>query len=84
MCKYCEKQNVDGKMLREAIPTTSNCTSAEIVSCIIPKTPISVRKYKDTGTTAELEIGVFYDDVCDVTFTMPIRYCPICGRDLNK
>ncbi len=83
MCKYCEKRNVDGKMLCEAVPTRTNEHDVEMVVCIVPPTPISMRKYEKEGTTAEIQIGIFSDDF-NATVSIPIKFCPYCGRDLNE
>lgn len=83
MCKYCEKRNVDGKMLREAIPTRTNEHGVETVAGIVPPTPISRRRYEKEEITAEIQIGIFSDDF-NVTVSIPIKFCPYCGRDLNE
>lgn len=85
MCKYCEKQNIgDGKEMREALPTRPNDNTVEVTAGIVPPTPISRRRYGETGMTSEIQVGVFLDNDESIIFSMPIKYCPMCGKKLDE
>ena len=95
MCEYCEKLTNSYKMdsdwekhqLLLNTSTSSNDVNSEdtetIASIVLP-TPISKRRHEDDGLTSLIEV-YYADDKRRVThIQIPIRYCPICGRDLSR
>lgn len=50
---------------------------------IIPPSPISKRRHQDDGLTSLLRVWVDTPDKPADIF-IPIKYCPICGRDLSN
>ena len=95
MCEYCEKLTNSNKMdadweKHQLLLNTStssndvNTEDTETMASIVLPTPISERRHKEDGLTSL--IAVYYaDDKRRVTnIQIPIRYCPICGRDLSR
>lgn len=74
MCKYCERQKKDSEDLHPQVDLLMD--SQDVMACIGEISPIAERKYP--GYTGELH--VYYDHS---TVSIPIKYCPICGRKLE-
>ena len=68
MCKYCEKTSVEN--IVDLLPS-----SEDIMACISGISPIAKRRYPDCG-------GELYVEFDESTVSIPIKYCPICGRKL--
>lgn len=92
MCEYCEKLTNSHKMdsdwekhqelLNMATDSTDVYFTETMASIVLP-TPISKKRHSEDGLTSLIEI-YYADDKRRVThFHIPIRYCPICGRDLS-
>ena len=92
MCKYCEdltsdKMDAYKHRYRELLPTKTNSNDIgdfEVMATIIPPTPISKRHHAEDGYVSTIEV-YFADDKRRVTHIyIPVKYCPMCGRDLNE
>lgn len=92
MCKYCEALTGDKMCVhkyRELLKTNyfSQDFSGEDVETmvsIIPPNPISQRHHKEDGLTSLMEIYIADDHRKVHHMYIPIKYCPICGRDLSN
>jgi len=88
MCKFCEKYvhtNEYGTDEQMVDPLYEN--EEGDMACIVEPSPISKRKHEKDGLTAELQVSLApdYNLSRHAEFLyIPIRYCPICGRDLTK
>lgn len=75
MCNFCEPyKHEDGWI--QADPLYDE-PFLDYLACIIGETPISRRQGKENKRTASIQIHTPLDD-----FNIPIRFCPICGKDL--
>lgn len=68
MCKYCEKKETG-----ELVDLIQD--SEDLLACIGEITPISKRKHPDCQ-------GELYIEFDSSTVSIPIKYCPMCGRKL--
>lgn len=90
MCKYCEQltrmNKMDGydKPMRMDLPCsiTSHQPWKPMVD-ILPPTPISKRRHQEDGLVSTLRVWVETPDKSAEIF-IPIKYCPICGRNLSN
>lgn len=89
-CPYCNALKVE-KMdachkYREELPLTVESNDVQehtTMATIIPPTPISKRRHKDDGLTSTLEI-YYSDDHARITHIhIPIKYCPVCGKEIR-
>ena len=89
-CPYCNALKVE-KMdachkYREELPLTVESNDVQehtTMATIIPPTPISKRRHKDDGLTSTLEI-YYSDDHARITHIhIPIKYCPVCGKEIK-
>lgn len=89
-CPYCnalktEKMGAYHKY-REELPLTVESNDVQehtTMATIIPPTPISKRRHKDDGLTSTLEI-YYSDDHARITHIhIPIKYCPVCGKEIK-
>lgn len=76
MCKFCEKYIKDGKPHNQE--PIFDCPELGEMACIIESTPISRRKHEDDGLVACIVIATPLED-----FQIPIKYCPICGKQIE-
>lgn len=95
MCEYCERLTEDHKMdghgLRHVLPlhmdvssTDTDTEETESIGCITEPTPVSMRRHRDDGLTSAIWIYHADDHGRVTNFSIPIRYCPICGRELGQ
>lgn len=94
MCKYCEdtkgvKMDMHGKKFRDLLPIKYSSIdfiddNVERMANIIPPTPISKRQHKEDGFTSIIEVYVSDDRRRTHHVYLPIRFCPMCGRDLSN
>ena len=75
-----------GALHRDLLPCmtdTRDYPEYETMVSGIEPTPISRRRHKDDGLVAQLNV-YFSDEKARVAnMFIPIRYCPVCGRDLS-
>lgn len=69
-CDYCDFPYFTFKV------NTNSFTTTDIIACI------------DNEDDALLDINVFHEGanhsmICDGSFSIPIKYCPHCGRKLG-
>ena len=77
MCNFCEPYKHDDDSL--SVDLLFDQPQLDYLACVIGPTPISRRQEKVSKRTASIQIHTPLDN-----FNIPIRYCPICGKDLNK
>ena len=69
MCKYCDK-------FEEMEDVDLLVDNPNLMACITKISPITKRRYPEfTG-----ELQVYTND--SNTISVPIKYCPICGKEL--
>ena len=90
MCVYCERLTQTNKMdgynrrNRVELPTSiATHQSWECIATILPPSPISQRRHQEDGLTSQLRVWVETDNR-PTDIVIPIKYCPICGRDLSN
>jgi len=93
MCIYCEpltneKMDSYKHKYRELIKSNywSNDFREEDVERmvgIIPPTPVSKKKHSEDGLTSILEIYLADDHRKIHHMSIPIKYCPICGKEIE-
>ena len=71
MCKYCEKHKTDDQELIVDLLDDS----PDFMACISEITPIAKRRHPDCT-------GELFVDLDSETVSIPIKYCPMCGRKL--
>jgi len=90
-CPYCnaltsDKMDAHKRKYRKELPITVDSNDVKeytTMAAIIPPTPISKKRHKDDGLTSTLEI-YHSDDHARVTHIyIPIKYCPICGKEIK-
>lgn len=54
----------------------------ELMAAIKPPTPISRMQHAEDGLTSEIEVYISDDHRKVHHVYIPIRFCPVCGRDL--
>lgn len=94
MCKYCEaltsdKMDANGHKYRAMLKSKYDSIDfskedVETMAAIIPPTPISMRRHQEDGLTAEIEVYIADDHRRVHHVYIPIRFCPVCGRDLKN
>jgi len=92
MCKYCEALTGDkmsAHKYRELLKTNYSSQDfsgedVETMASIIPPTPISRHKHEEDGLTSTIEIYIADDRRKVHHMYIPIKYCPVCGRDLSN
>ena len=93
MCKYCEASTPDklypGHKYRELLRMKHDSIDVdseevETMACIIPPTPISKKQHEEDGLTSNIEIYLADDHRRVHHMYIPIKYCPVCGRDLSN
>lgn len=94
MCQYCQeicfgKMSSNGSSYRDIMKAeySSNDFEAESVETmvgILKPTPISKRKHTEDGLTSTIEVYVADDKRRIHHVWIPIKYCPVCGRDLSN
>lgn len=91
MCKYCEaltsdKMDAYGHKYRDLLPVsvdTKDYPDYEVMAAIIPPTPISKKRHNVDGLVSNLNV-YFADDKRKVAnIWIPIKYCPICGKEIS-
>lgn len=70
MCRFCERPD-NGNQVQPLVESEST------MACIVMPTPISIRRHKEDGLSAEIAI-----DAAGETLSFPIAFCPVCGRRL--
>jgi hypothetical protein len=93
MCKYCEaltseKMDAYHHKYREFIHTeySSNDFNEEDIermANIVPPTPISMRRHKEDGFTSLIEVYLADDKRRVHHLYIPIKYCPMCGKEIE-
>lgn len=73
MCKYCERRKMQENNLNPIVDLLAD--SDNFMACIGEITPIAKRKHPDCS-------GELYVDFDSETVSIPIKYCPMCGRKL--
>lgn len=94
MCKYCEaltsdKMDAHGHKYREMLLSKYSSIDfseedVETTAAINPPTPISMRRHQEDGLTSEIEVYIADDHRKVHHVHIPIRFCPVCGRDLKN
>lgn len=94
MCKYCEaltseKTDAYGHKYRELLQTKYSSVDfckedIELMAAITPPTPISRRQHAENGLTSEIHVYLADDHRRVHHVYIPIRFCPVCGRDLKN
>ena len=94
MCKYCEaltsdKMDAHGHKYRELLYAKYTSfdfplEDVEMMSSILPPTPISRKRHAEDGLTSTIEVYVADDKRRIHHVWIPIKYCPVCGRDLSN
>lgn len=77
MCEFCEPYKHEDDSL--SVDLLFDQPQLEYLACIIGPTPISRRQGEENKRTASIQIHTPLDD-----FNIPIRFCPICGKDLYE
>jgi hypothetical protein len=79
MCKFCEpyKHNDEDDSL--SVDLLFDQPQLDYLACVIGPTSISRRQGEESKRTASIQIHTPLDN-----FNIPIRYCPVCGKDLNE
>lgn len=75
MCKYCEKQKTEEP--ENSIMVDLLADSDDFMACIGEISPIAKRRYPDC--TGEIQVHFSRGGI---TASIPIKYCPNCGRKL--
>ena len=71
MCKYCERhKDEQNHPIVDLLADSPN-----FMACISEITPIAKRRHPDCS-------GELYVDLDSETVSIPIKYCPMCGRKL--
>lgn len=57
----------------------------ECLGQIVGPTPISMRKHCEDGLVGELQLYAHakYDASLGVLLSVPIKYCPFCGKEIE-
>ena len=74
MCKYCEKREVKDESGNEDLVDLL-VDDLDVMACISSISPIAKRRHPDCGG----ELQIYFDEA---TTSIPIKYCPMCGREL--
>ena len=91
MCKYCEaltseKMDAYQNKYRDFLPVNYQSRDIDdynVMACINPPTPISERQHKEDGLKSQIEI-YFSDDRAMISHIyLPIKYCPMCGKEIE-
>lgn len=94
MCVYCEELSTSNKMdarlkkYRQLLPIITksndfNEEDLESMACIIPPTPISMRQHEVDGFVSQIEIYLADDHRKVTHMYLPIKYCPMCGKEIE-
>lgn len=94
MCVYCEELSTSDKMdarlkkYRQLLPCVTrsndfNEEDIETMACLMPPTPISLRKHQDDGFVSQIEIYLADDHRRVTHLYLPIKYCPMCGKEIK-
>lgn len=73
MCKYCERHKTQENDHNPIVDLLAD--SPDFMACISEITPIAKRKHPDCT-------GELFVDLDSETVSIPIKYCPMCGRRL--
>lgn len=94
MCKYCEalasdKMDAHRHKYREMLYAKYSSLDfpleeVETMASILPPTPISRRRHREDGLTSQIEVYIADDHRKVHHVHIPIRFCPVCGRDLKN
>lgn len=92
MCVYCEaltseKFEAYKHKYRQMLPinvSSNDNNDWEAMANIIPPTPISLRQHQADGLTSLIEV-YYADEKRRVSHIyLPIKYCPICGKEIAE
>lgn len=93
MCKYCEigkrcdadacNLNYREKLTIKLKSSEHNISYMSTTATIITPTPITLKRNTD-GLAGKMHIHLYDEQSKTLLMDIPIRYCPICGRDLSK
>lgn len=91
MCEFCEALTSDkmdsyGLKYRELLTTSTgshDIDDYEIMASIIPPTPISKRRHNEDGLVSNINVYFADDKRRVVNIFIPIKYCPICGKEIK-
>lgn len=91
MCEFCEALTSDkmdsyGLKHRELLTTSTDSNDIEdyeTMASIIPPTPISKRKHNEDGLVSNINVYFADDKRRVVNIFIPIKYCPICGKEIK-
>jgi hypothetical protein len=75
MCNFCEPYKHEDEST--CVDLLCDFPELNYMACIKGETPISKRREAESKRTSSISIHTPLDD-----FDIPIRYCPICGKDL--
>ena len=73
MCKYCERHKTQENDHNPIVDLLAD--SPDFMACIGEITPIAKRRHPDCT-------GELYIDLDSESVSIPIKYCPMCGRKL--
>lgn len=76
MCDYCERHEKQSNNNQKLHQVDLLVDYEDYMACISEISPITKRKHPD----CEGEIFVY---VNETTVSIPIKFCPICGRKLG-
>jgi len=75
MCNFCEPYKHEDESI--GVDFLYDFPRLNYMACIMGETPISKRREAESKRTSSIAIHTPLDD-----FNVPIRYCPVCGKDL--